>query len=121
MAKYERHIFVCENERPADDPRGCCKDKGGVELRAAFKAALERHRLRGAVRANKAGCLDACPYGATVVVYPEAVWYGGVTVDDVEEIIQSHIIGGNPVERLRITRADYRWGPDGPPKAAAAD
>jgi (2Fe-2S) ferredoxin len=41
------------------------------------------------------------------VVYPEQVWYGGVTVDDVEEIIQSHLIGGKPVERLLI--------PEGPP------
>ena len=120
MAKYDYHIFVCENERPPEDSRGCCKSKGGVELRAAFKEALARHRLRGGARANKAGCLDACEYGATVVVYPGAVWYGGVTVDDVEEIIQSHIIGGRPGERLRIPRGDYRWGPDGAPQVEAA-
>lgn len=93
--------------------------KGGVELRAAFKTALEHHRLRGSVRANKAGCLDACEYGITVVVYPGAVWYGGVTVADVDEIIESHIVRGHPVERLRITRADYRWGPEGPPGDSA--
>jgi len=54
------------------------------------------------VRANKAGCLDQCEVGPTVVVYPEAVWYGHVTPADVDEIIDSHIIGGQPVERLVI-------------------
>jgi len=45
-----------------------------------------------------------------VVVYPEQIWYGGVTKDDVEEIIQKHIIGGNPVERLFID--DKRFNKD---------
>ena len=115
MSKYARHIFVCENTRPESDERGCCSAKGGVELRAAFKEAVTRYKLYGSVRANKAGCLDACQYGCTVVVYPDGVWYGGVTLDDVDEIMQTHIIGGTPVERLRIQRPDYRWGPDGPP------
>ncbi len=54
------------------------------------------------MRANKAGCLEQCEVGPTVVVYPDAVWYGGVTPADVDEIIDSHIIGGRPVERLII-------------------
>jgi len=54
------------------------------------------------VRANKSGCLDQCEIGPTVVVYPEAVWYGHVQPEDVDEIIDSHIIGGRPVERLTI-------------------
>ena len=44
-------------------------------------------------------------HGPTVVVYPEAVWYDGVTPDDVEEIVESHIVGGRPVERLRLPDA----------------
>ena len=54
------------------------------------------------MRPNKAGCLDQCAHGVTVVVYPDAVWYGGVTVEDVDEIIERHVIGGEPVERLVI-------------------
>jgi (2Fe-2S) ferredoxin len=54
------------------------------------------------VRANKSGCLDQCEHGPTVVIYPEAVWYGSVTEDDVEEIVASHIIAGKPVQRLII-------------------
>jgi (2Fe-2S) ferredoxin len=63
---------------------------------------LAERGIRGTVRANKAGCLDQCEIGPTVVVYPEAVWYGHVTPADVDEIIESHIIGGRPVERLII-------------------
>ena len=54
------------------------------------------------VRANKSGCLDQCELGPTVVVYPEAVWYGHVKPEDVDEIIESHILGGQPVQRLII-------------------
>jgi (2Fe-2S) ferredoxin len=54
------------------------------------------------VRINGAGCLDQCAYGPTIVVYPEAVWYGAVTLADVDEIFESHVLGGKPVERLRL-------------------
>lgn len=102
MSRYDRHIFVCINERPDGHPRGCCLHKGGQEVRDRFKELIAARGLKSRVRANNAGCLDLCERGITVVVYPEAVWYGGVTVDDVEEIVSQHIIGGKPVERLRI-------------------
>jgi (2Fe-2S) ferredoxin len=71
-----------------------------------FKAKLRERGIPGdRVRANKSGCLEQCEVGPTVVVYPEAVWYGGVTPADVDEIIDSHIIGGRPVERLIIPDA----------------
>ncbi|MHB1686188.1 MAG: (2Fe-2S) ferredoxin domain-containing protein [Ignavibacteriaceae bacterium] len=102
MKRFEKHIFVCENKRPEDHPRGCCFDKGSVEVREKFKKRLKELGLNSAVRANVSGCLDACEYGITVVVYPEQTWYGSVTINDIEEIIQSHIINNIPVERLFI-------------------
>lgn len=108
MKRFERHIFVCENKRPDGHPRGCCSDKGGKDLRAAFKKRLKELGLNSEVRANAAGCLDACEFGATVLVYPEQTWYGGVTLNDVEEIIQSHIINNKPVERLFINDKRFR-------------
>jgi (2Fe-2S) ferredoxin len=71
-------------------------------VRAAFKDELERQGLKGLARANAAGCLDACAHGPTVVVYPEGVWYGGVTPADVREIVERHLLGGERVERLLI-------------------
>jgi (2Fe-2S) ferredoxin len=102
MGRFRHHVFVCTNERPADDPRGSCACKGSEEVRAAFKAELKRRDLKGIARANAAGCLDACAHGPTVVVYPEGVWYGGVTPADVPEIVERHLVRGEPVERLLI-------------------
>jgi (2Fe-2S) ferredoxin len=106
MAKFEKHIFVCMNTREAGHPRGSCDPTGQGELQRLFKIKLlERGIANAQVRANKCGCLDQCELGPTVVVYPEAVWYGHVRPEDVEEIIASHIAGGQPVERLRIPDA----------------
>jgi (2Fe-2S) ferredoxin len=102
VPSFQRHVFVCTNERPADDPRGCCKAKGGVEVRDKMKAELKARGISKLVRANNAGCLDQCERGVTVVVYPEQVWYGGVTVDDVTEIVDKHLVGGQIVDRLLI-------------------
>ena len=97
MAKFEKHIFICTNQRPDGNPRGCCNPSGEAELHRAFKEKLRERGIPGdKVRANKAGCLEQCEVGPTVVVYPDAVWYGGVTPADVDEIIDSHIIGGQP-------------------------
>jgi (2Fe-2S) ferredoxin len=100
MPKFERHIFVCGNVRPSGNPRGCCDPTGGAELQKLFKRKLAERGLKGKVRANQSGCLDQCEHGPNVVVYPDAIWYGGVTLADVDEIVESHIIRGNPVERL---------------------
>ena len=102
MPSFQRHVFVCINERPADDPKGCCKAKGGVEVRDRLKAELKARGISKLVRANNAGCLDQCAQGVTVVVYPEQVWYGHVTVDDIPEIVDKHLVGGEAVERLMI-------------------
>ena len=98
---YQRHIFVCTNRRPDGSPRGCCASKGGDEVRLQFKKELDAHDIRN-VRANNSGCLDACERGVAVVIYPDQVWYGGVTVADVKEIVENHIVNGVPVERLRM-------------------
>jgi (2Fe-2S) ferredoxin len=106
MAKFEKHIFICTNQRPDGNPRGCCDPYGNAELHRAFKEKLKKHGIPNSkVRANKAGCLDQCEVGPTVVVYPDNVWYGSVTPADVDEIIDAHIVGGNPVARLVIPDA----------------
>lgn len=102
MSLFERHLFVCENERAEGHPRGCCASAGAAAVRTAMKDEISRRGLKGRVRANSAGCLNQCAMGVTVVVYPEQVWYAAVTVDDVAEIFDRHIERGEVVERLRI-------------------
>jgi (2Fe-2S) ferredoxin len=99
---FEHHIFICTNQRSPDNPRGCCDPNGLAELQLRFKQELAARGLKSQVRANKAGCLDQCEHGPNVVVYPEGVWYGHVQLQDVAEIVDSHIVGGLPVARLRM-------------------
>jgi (2Fe-2S) ferredoxin len=102
MPLFERHVFVCTNVRPGGHPRGCCHDHGSESIRDQLKAAVGQRGLKGRVRVNQAGCLDQCEHGPTVVVYPEQVWYGFVTAEDIQEIVESHLVNGRPVERLRL-------------------
>jgi len=107
MKRFEKHIFVCENSRPPGHPKGCCAEKGSPEIRELFKSRLKELGLNTKVRANSCGCLDTCEFGPSIVIYPEQVWYGGVKKEDVEEIIQSHIINDVPVKRLFINHPLY--------------
>ena len=102
MPPFEKHLFICCNQREPGHPRGCCDPNAEDWLQKAFKKALAVRGLNTRVRANRSGCLDQCEHGPTVVVYPDGVWYGRVSEADVNEIIESHIIAGQPVERLRL-------------------
>src|SRR5262245_47783300 len=102
MAKFLRHLFICQNERPPDDPRGCCLARGSAAVAEALKAKAHAAGLKRIVRVNKAGCLDQCAHGVTIVVYPEGVWYGGVTLADVDEIVERHLVRGERIARLEI-------------------
>lgn len=99
--KFEKHVFICLNERPAGHPSGCCKSKGSEEILNLMKEEIKKRGLNKKIRVNKAGCLDQCSKGVSMVVYPEGVWYGHVTKNDVPELIESHLIAGKPVQRLR--------------------
>jgi (2Fe-2S) ferredoxin len=102
MPKFERHLFICVNERDPAKQRACCANAGAAEVASALKKAAYDRGLKRIVRVNKSGCLDQCELGVCCVVYPEAVWYGGVTAADAEEIVEQHLVGGKPVERLVI-------------------
>ena len=102
MPGFERHVFVCHNVRPEGAPRPSCTTDGKSELHTELQQLSKAAGLGGRVRINKSGCLDQCEHGPTMVVYPEAVWYGHVRREDAEEIVREHLVGGRPVERLRL-------------------
>lgn len=91
MSLYEKHIFVCENQRPEGDPRGCCYSKGGPELTAALKKMVSDAGIGKKVRINKAGCLGQCAFGIAVVVYPEGIWHKNAKPEDAQAIFDQHL------------------------------
>jgi (2Fe-2S) ferredoxin len=107
MSRYDRHVFVCINERPKGHPKGCCLEKGSAEVRDAMKSLLHERGLKNRVRVNNAGCLDACAHGIAMVIYPEGIWYGGVKLADVPEIVDRTILNGEVIERLLILDPMY--------------
>ena len=104
MAYYDKHVFFCVNDRGDDADRPSCNQCGSMAMRDYAKARIKSLELagKGKVRINQAGCLDRCEEGPVCVVYPEGVWYTYVDEEDIDEIIDSHIIGGKTVQRLRI-------------------
>ena len=110
VPSFQRYVFVCINERAPDNPKGCCKHKGGADVRDRLKAELSKRGLSKTIRANNSGCLDQCENGVTVVVYPEQVWYGHVTEADIPEIVEKHLIGGQVVERLLLPKQPHLGG-----------
>ncbi len=102
MAYYKRHVFFCCNQR--EPPEACCNNHAALEMQAYAKQRIKELDLagKGKVRINKAGCLDRCDEGPVLVVYPDAVWYTYVDRHDVDEIIDSHVVHGRVVSRLKI-------------------
>lgn len=103
MSVYQKHVFVCNNERPEGHPRGCCKAKDAEKIIETLKAEIKERKLPLKVRVNKSGCLDQCEAGPVMVVYPDAVWYAGVRAEDAKDIAES-LVTGKPIERLRYPK-----------------
>lgn len=100
MSYFQRHIFFCLNHR--DKGEASC---GQHNPEAAFAHCKQRVKQAGiagpgGVRVNKAGCLDRCQGGPVAVVYPDAVWYTYVDQEDIDEIVDRHLVKGEVVERL---------------------
>jgi len=102
MPRFQKHLFICNNERKPGDPRGCCSSRGSLDLMDYAKKRIHEAGLKGKVRVNKAGCLDACQFGPTLVIYPDDVWYSPKTKEDMEEILTEHVQNNRIVERLVI-------------------
>lgn len=102
MPRPAKHVFVCTQQRPPGHPRGSCAQPGSGEVFDAFLAALQRRNLFGGLQVTATGCLGPCSNGPSVLVYPDGVMYGGVSKADVAEILDRHLLGGEPVERLQV-------------------
>ncbi len=102
MSYFKYHVFFCTNKR--DSGVQCCEQCNATEIRAYAKKRIKDLGLsgEGKIRINSAGCLDRCEQGPVLVIYPEETWYCYLDREDIDEIIEKHLQGGERVERLLL-------------------
>ena len=94
---YEKILFVCINTRESNET--CCAHRESEAIAAALKDRIKALGLSRAVRVSKSGCQDVCAKGPNVMVFPDYLWYHGVTSGDVERIVQDTIRNLKPCEK----------------------
>lgn len=104
---YQRHVFFCTNLKTSG--KQCCATGDAEKLRDYAKQKLKKLGLHGAGlhRVNTSGCLGRCELGPVLVIYPEGAWYSYKTYNDIDEIIEKHLLKGEIVDRLRLTEAPF--------------
>lgn len=102
MSYFDKHVFICCNQRAEGEM--CCNNHGASELLGYMKDQIKERGLNGSgqIRVNKAGCLGRCDQGPVMVVYPQETWYTFIDKDDIDEIVEEHMVHGRIVERLKI-------------------
>jgi len=103
MPRFKKHLFICNNQRKEDDPRGSCVKSGADDMLDIAKSWVHENGLKGKVRINKAGCLDACKYGPAMVVYPDDIWYSPQNKEEMLSILEEHIKDDKAVYSLALT------------------
>lgn len=105
MPMPRKFVFVCINQRDPVHPRPSCNARGSADLFNALREEQGRRHVED-VKIVAGGCMEGCMVGPVVAVFPDNVWYGGVTEMDVPAIMD-HLEGGQPVEMLRIGDAEF--------------
>jgi (2Fe-2S) ferredoxin len=102
MQKPETHIFICASTRLNGIVKGSCQNKSSHNLVAMFSEEVMDRDLEGEVMVTATGCVGLCEKGPVVMIYPQQIWYGEVTEDDIEDILDA-IEEGGVVDRLAIS------------------
>ena len=101
---FERHVFFCTNQRPEVHPKGFCASKNSTVLRAYMKKKTKELVSGKKIRITASGCLDHCEFGPTLVVYPDNVWYSCKTEEEVDQVINEHLINDRIAKNLQIKK-----------------
>lgn len=98
--RYKKHVFICCNQKA--NGKSCCGEERGLALLQEMKKIALEKGIGKEIRIQKSGCLDACSFGPSMVVYPEGNYYGNVQLQDLEFIIESDLLNNKPLENLLI-------------------
>lgn len=102
MVSPKYHIFVCTSCRTNGTQKGFCHQKDSGKVVERFIQEIEDRNLSADCMVTNTGCFGICSKGPVAVIYPEGVWYGGLTPDAVEKIMDEHIEGGEVAAKYRI-------------------
>ena len=83
---FDSHVFVCTNDRGGRAKS--CADGNNSATRRALKNELNDRGWRGQIRVSQCGCMGLCADGPNLIIYPHKIWYSGVTIEDVPDIVR---------------------------------
>jgi (2Fe-2S) ferredoxin len=98
MEPFRYHVYACQQEKPGTAP--CCAGRGSAAVLDALRREINARGLMDTVQITTCGSLGLCERGPNLVVYPEGIWYSGVQVSDVKELVHEHFQNGRPLGRL---------------------
>lgn len=98
-----QHFFICTNARPPF-AKPSCGPKNSNQILIMLQEEVEKRGLTDNIKVTGCACLGPCEDGPVMVVYPEGIWYGHITPEDVSEIVELQMLQGKPVTRLL-----YNW------------
>jgi len=97
LPKPTRHIFVCRNFRDPETGKPSCEARGAAGIFEAFKKLIAEAGIAQETKLTKVQCFGKCKYGPNAVIYPDNIWYSGLTSEDVKDIVNEHLINNRPV------------------------
>ena len=102
IGQYHRHVFLCIGD-------SCCTSEAGQAAWEVLKRELKDRNLSlatgsAACYRTKVQCLRGCVGGPILVVYPEGMWYMGMTADRIPRFVQEHLVDGHPIEEWIFAR-----------------
>jgi len=99
MQKPNYHILVCNSFRVSGTPQGVCNKKGAPSLMQYLQEGINERSIEG-VTISLTNCLNVCDRGPAMVVYPQNYWYGGITEERIDEILDALVTGASATEYL---------------------
>ncbi len=108
MSYYSKHVFFCTNDR--EDGSAYCQRFNARQMRKYVKNRCKELGIHGEgqLRINSAGCLGRCNEGPVIVIYPEETWYTYVDEEDLDDIIEQHLVKGEQIKRLMLKSSVQR-------------